>query len=666
MKENRTRARWLLLLPAAALLTLLAALSSTLSNPAGMLAAGSGATARQADGGPVMNFYSRTIETGSPLGNIPSWTGASYDWVAYSTSNEGCGHCGSYITSLHLSNPGNGKTILIRGSRWSYSLSSGGATRGLDPNIVFFNNYLVWSQPGSQPLQDYTYVPGDYACTICYYDLKSGKGGPIQAFATIASEVKERILPLDVDSNGQVLARVDTGDITDPPPGMGAAQGALITRSIVTGQMKVIPAQIKFSDVRQGIFVGSNAIAWIEATRLLVYTPAADKVVQVSAEADLLRGHNSPYIVWHGPSGVQKSTINSSTAEVTSQPLPRVSAYFDVAYGSGDFGDLIAWQDKADSNGIGTLHISRLDGKADLVTKPIAATMGMMSLALDKLLYVTNDQPGYPFFDYQVAWLLPSNAAFEQVWQKADRPVAEHKIGRSWLWGPQPNFLGREPYDKGVGGSRLVQYYDKSRMEINDPGANTGSAYYVTNGLLSTEMIGGEMQIGDIATVRASVACTLPVAGDPRKDNPLTPGYSTLVSVASIHGEHQAPNCVGKPVDEAIDVNGIVSIVPQSGIPAMYAAFAPQTGHNIPDLFWSYLKDMQGTYGSDWTYVLGFPITEAYWTQMRVGGKDYPVLIQAYQRRVLTYTPAFAPEWRVQQGNVGQHYFEWRYKLNAK
>ena len=95
-----------------------------------------------------------------------------------------------------------------------------------------------------------------------------------------------------------------------------------------------------------------------------------------------------------------------------------------------------------------------------------------------------------------------------------------------------------------------------------------------------------------------------------------------------------------------------------------YATFVPQTGHNIPDLFWTYLQGMQTTYGFDWTFVVGYPITEGYWTQMRVGGKDYPVLIQAYQRRVLTYVPDFSPVWRVQQGNVGQHYLEWRYTLN--
>jgi hypothetical protein len=32
-----------------------------------------------------------------------------------------------------------------------------------------------------------------------------------------------------------------------------------------------------------------------------------------------------------------------------------------------------------------------------------------------------------------------------------------------------------------------------------------------------------------------------------------------------------------------------------------------------------------------------------------------------FERRVLTYTPDEQPMWRVQMGNVGQHYYIWRY-----
>lgn len=284
--------------------------------------------------------------------------------------------------------------------------------------------------------------------------------------------------------------------------------------------------------------------------------------------------------------------------------------------------------------------------------------------APDRLIFVesqfepTNGSYGTPLL-IRLLWLLPPDAAFNRVWTQADGPVAAGQAGRSWLWGPQANATAREAYANAPGGQRLVQYYDKSRMEVNNPGGNPNDPFYVTNGLLVTEMIAGEIRVGDLATITARVPCTIPVAGDPRKDNPLTPDYATLAGVASLHGEHQAPNRTGQIVTDAIDANGQVSTV----TPARqlhYLQFVPETGHNIPDLFGSVLNTFQQTYGFDWKFVLGYPITEAYWTQMRVSGRDYPVLIQAYQRRVLTYAPDFPPEWQTQQGNVGQHYLEWR------
>jgi hypothetical protein len=60
-------------------------------------------------------------------------------------------------------------------------------------------------------------------------------------------------------------------------------------------------------------------------------------------------------------------------------------------------------------------------------------------------------------------------------------------------------------------------------------------------------------------------------------------------------------------------------------------------------------------------FALGYPITEPYWTVIRIAGHDYLVLLQAFERRVLTYTPANPPGWRVEMGNVGRHYQDWRY-----
>lgn len=49
---------------------------------------------------------------------------------------------------------------------------------------------------------------------------------------------------------------------------------------------------------------------------------------------------------------------------------------------------------------------------------------------------------------------------------------------------------------------------------------------------------------------------------------------------------------------------------------------------------------------------------------MQVGGKMKTVLVQCFQRRCLTYTPSNPTGWKVEAGNVGQHYFKWRYGVN--
>ena len=57
----------------------------------------------------------------------------------------------------------------------------------------------------------------------------------------------------------------------------------------------------------------------------------------------------------------------------------------------------------------------------------------------------------------------------------------------------------------------------------------------------------------------------------------------------------------------------------------------------------------------------GFPITEAYWTTVQVGGVAHQVLLQCFERRCLTFTPSNDPGWQVEAGNVGLHYRDWRY-----
>jgi hypothetical protein len=102
-----------------------------------------------------------------------------------------------------------------------------------------------------------------------------------------------------------------------------------------------------------------------------------------------------------------------------------------------------------------------------------------------------------------------------------------------------------------------------------------------------------------------------------------------------------------------------------------YAYYAPQSAHNIAAPFWQYFQQ-RGPVASpkggtviaplfDWQYLMGYPITEAYWTTVKIGGKDIETLVQLFERRVLTYTPSNPDGLQVEMGNVGRHYYQWRY-----
>ncbi|MFL5734340.1 MAG: hypothetical protein ACJ78Q_14225, partial [Chloroflexia bacterium] len=93
-------------------------------------------------------------------------------------------------------------------------------------------------------------------------------------------------------------------------------------------------------------------------------------------------------------------------------------------------------------------------------------------------------------------------------------------------------------------------------------------------------------------------------------------------------------------------------------------------GHNIPNVFWSFMNQTGVVYQNgqyvtdkvfDWVFAMGYPLTEPYWIQISVGGKDTWVVMQAYQRRILTFNPNNDPNFQVEMGNVGQAYYNYRY-----
>ncbi len=260
-----------------------------------------------------------------------------------------------------------------------------------------------------------------------------------------------------------------------------------------------------------------------------------------------------------------------------------------------------------------------------------------------------------------------ADPAFYRVWQRTDKPVADGRTARSWLWAPDPFTAGlQENYQQAPGGKRLVQYYDKSRMEINNPAGDKTNPFYVTNGLLVNELMSGQLQTGD-NRFETKQPVGRGVAGD--DDDTSGPSYAAM-------GKNTARSTTNSRlanINRTLDRNGTVGTdnsYTKYGVADVN--FVPDTGHWIGSVFYDFLNISGVVYDSKDNpdtqrifeplfYATGFPVTEAFWAKVKVAGQVKDVLVQAFERRVLTYTPSNPEGFKVEMGNVGRHYYQWRY-----
>ncbi len=216
-----------------------------------------------------------------------------------------------------------------------------------------------------------------------------------------------------------------------------------------------------------------------------------------------------------------------------------------------------------------------------------------------------------------------------------------------------PNFWGplalaregqRELYTEAPGGQRLVQYFDKARMELR--GDNT-----VTNGLLATELVTGRLQLGD-NTFETRAPANVPMAGDANNTGPT---YAMVQALAAQLRVPVSPS-VNEPTIAALTPTGsAIRFSDGANYPlATVSAYDQTTGHNIPAAFAAF-RARAGLPS------IGLAISEPFWSNVRVAGAPKDVLIQAFERRVLTYTPSNPVAFQVEFGNIGQQYHQWRY-----
>ena len=245
---------------------------------------------------------------------------------------------------------------------------------------------------------------------------------------------------------------------------------------------------------------------------------------------------------------------------------------------------------------------------------------------------------------------------FQNQWNKYDAAIKNGTDKtHSWVYGPDPHESNLEAYAQAQNGQRLVQYFDKARMEItNNP------QFPVTSGLLTVELVSGQQQNGDSSFV-SRPAANVPVAGD--SNDPNGPTYADFVREATYGSPQQHRKDGGNTlaITEGFGHTGIIPLFSPRPVTATNKVFFNETGHNIPDIFIDWLSAYEAQRGSRWLDVVGLPVTEAYWANVQVGGVQKVVLMQLFERRALTFTSTNNDPYKVEFGNIGLAYQAWRY-----
>jgi len=241
-----------------------------------------------------------------------------------------------------------------------------------------------------------------------------------------------------------------------------------------------------------------------------------------------------------------------------------------------------------------------------------------------------------------------ASPAFEQLW-------IQHQRAQLDLWGQAPLAWRIEPYADSPGGRRLVQYFDRGRMELTTLASVNRTS--VTQGRLAWELTTGNIAIGSDLFVHRPPP-DLPIDGGAA--DPRVPTYATLAQLVAQPASDRTAN--SQTVDTWITADGSREQTAPP-VPIRLSRYIATTRHNLPDVTVS-LFDRSPLGPEAWIDVFGYPISEPFWAYYRRGETALPSLIQVFERRILVYTPSLPADQRFTLVNTGRHYYRWRYGID--
>ncbi len=236
---------------------------------------------------------------------------------------------------------------------------------------------------------------------------------------------------------------------------------------------------------------------------------------------------------------------------------------------------------------------------------------------------------------------------------------ADPAIRTAWqqggaVWGAGPFYTSYEPANGTPSGNHLVQYFVGGRLEVNDPGADRRAAGFVSGGRLVAELVAGQIRTGsDPGDYEARPPTPQPVVGETGAGAaPAYPAFAALTA-ATPPGDR-----TGAAIDRRLNADGTLAQLGAPPAAVLLGRYEPRSRHNLAAVFWQFVQDGGAGPSGNWVATLGLPLAEPLWVRARVGGAGHDLLVQLFERRVLTYDPAGGG---VALTPVGRHYWAWRY-----
>ena len=168
-----------------------------------------------------------------------------------------------------------------------------------------------------------------------------------------------------------------------------------------------------------------------------------------------------------------------------------------------------------------------------------------------------------------------------------------------------------------------AQYFEKGRLEDHSAAFEGEWAY--AYGLLVPELI----ESG--AKVR--------IAGN------AGPAYADLAARVSVEARVTSPSPSG----------GLVSNPDGSVFVPFDGSLAGRSGHVVPSYFWRYVNDPD-LFPGGWLHDTGLPMSETFTIEVAKGDQRRAVVVQVFERAILTYDAANPAGFQVERANVGLAY----------